>query len=184
MAKASFTLPNGTTVHIEGSPDEVKALLGFYSVPHPSGGTPASPGRTRHPGEKKPKSDKADTKSSADLTEIIAQIKTCDDAENIEKNILDRPSAVNRVLLPLYIVHKHLGNAFGLSSGEIAKITKDLGVPVAMANASRRLSGAAAKFVVGDRMRRRGRAVRYKLSRRGLQHMKTVIAGKSSADPD
>jgi hypothetical protein len=105
--------------------------------------------------------------------------KTCDEAESIEAQILDRTSQVDRTLLPLYVVHEHLGNKFGLSSGDVSKITTDLGVPISTANASGTLSGTAAKYVMGDKVRKRGQAVRYKLSRRGVQYMKAVIAGKS-----
>jgi hypothetical protein len=74
-------------------------------------------------------------------------------------------------------------NAFGLSSGEITKITTDLGVPISTPNASNTLSGTAAKYVMGDRVRKRGQAVRYRLSRRGVQYMKGVISGKSDGNP-
>jgi hypothetical protein len=84
--------------------------------------------------------------------------------------------------LPLYIVHEHLGNAFGLSSGEVTKVTTDLGVPVSQPNASRTLSGTAAKYVIGDRVRKKGQPVRYKLSRRGVQYLQAVIRGTSNED--
>ena len=98
------------------------------------------------------------------------------------REILDRASQVDRTLLPLYLVHEHLGNAFGLSSGDVSKITTDLGVPVSQPNASKTLSGTAAKYVIGDKVRKRGQLVRYKLSRRGVQYLQTVIGGKTHAN--
>ena len=108
-------------------------------------------------------------------------IKTCDEAEAMEKEIFDRTSQVNRILLSLYVVHEHLDNAFGLTSGEISKITTELGIPISQPNASSSLSGTASRYVVGSNVRRKGRAVRYKIHRRGVQYFKTVLAGEGNA---
>ena len=78
-----------------------------------------------------------------DLAEIVTVVKNCEEAESIEKRILDRVSLVNRVLLPLYIVHEHMGNKFGLKTSEISKITTDLGIPVRNIEYSHAYSGSA-----------------------------------------
>ena len=114
------------------------------------------------------------------LVQIIGATKQCDEAERIETQVLDRSSQVNRTLLPLYVVHEHFGNAFGLTSGDISKITSDLGVPISRPNVSTTLSGAASRYVVGDKVKRKGQAVAYKLSRRGLLYMKELLSGKSN----
>jgi hypothetical protein len=95
----------------------------------------------------------------------------------IETQILDRSSQLDRVLLPLFIVHEHMKGSHALTSGEVSAVTKELGVPLSQANASTTLSGAAAKYVMGDRIRRHGQPVRYKLNRRGVAHIKSVLAG-------
>lgn len=189
MAKASLTLPNGTVVQIEGTVEEVRALLAHYgSGAAPTHGSApekraaaARPKRRRAKGAPagSTQAEREDDGGTANLSEIVNLTKTCDEAENIEQQILDRASQVDRTLLPLYVVHEHLGNRFGLSSGEVGKITTDLGVPVSQPNASRTLSGTAAKYVIGDKVRKKGQAVRYKLSRRGVQYLKAVIGGKS-----
>ncbi len=186
MAKASLTLPNGTVVQIEGTTEEVRGLLQFYgegaehAPPAPRKPAVRSTVRTaksaRAP-SKQPAGEASD--SAPNLSEIVNLAKNCDEAEDIERQILDRASQVDRTLLPLYIVHEHLEDAFGLSSGEVSKITTDLGVPVSQPNASKTLSGTAAKYVIGDRVRKKGQLVRYKLSRRGLQYLQAVIGGKS-----
>lgn len=188
MAKASLTLPNGTVVQIEGTAAEVRDLLEFYGgAGSPSRGARAEPSPSRTPRKqarsrtpREEKSQETTATPGRDLSEIINLAKTCDEAENIEQRILDRSSQVDRTLLPLYIVHEHLGNTFGLSSGEVTKITTDLGVPVSQPNASRTLSGTAAKYVIGDRVRKKGQPVRYKLSRRGVQYLQAVIRGTSN----
>jgi len=179
MAKASLKLPNGTVVTLEGTPEEVKRLLDMYA----GEGLPAmavEQTRQRHKMKKtraqtgKPKAEKAD------LHAIVNLVKDCDEAEAIEKQILDRTSQVDRTLLALYIVHEYLDNAFGLTSGDVRKITTDLGIPMSQPNASRALSGTASKYVIGDKTKVKGQAVHYKLSRRGAKYMKDLLAVKSS----
>lgn len=183
MAKASLKLSNGTVVTLEGTPEEVKALLELYggerqSVPKlvlRQGQHPKPQPRARSAKRDETKGD-----GNLDLNAIVTLAKDCDEAEVIEEEILDSPAQVNRTLLPLYIVHEHLDNAFGLTSGEVTKVTTDLGIPISQPNASRTLSGTAAKYVIGDKVKIKGQAVRYKLSRRGIQYMKQVLAGNAN----
>ena len=184
MAKATLTLPSGTVVNVEGTTEEVQALLTFYGGATervPTGRAKAS-SRPRRGKNAAVKPQPESSSGAVDLSEIVNLVKNCDEAEAIERQVLDRTSQVNRTLLPLYIVHDHLKNAFGLSSGDISKITTDLGVPVSRSNASTTLSGTASKYVIGDRVRRKGHPVKYKLSRRGSQYMRSVIGGTAGED--
>lgn len=179
MAKATLKLPNGPVVTLEGTPQEVRQLLEMYSGQQPAlqaGGQGAAKREARQ--SRMPSRPAADA-SGPDLSQIVNQVKNCQEAEGIEKNILDRASMVDRVLLPLYVVHEHYGNQPGLTSGEIDKITTELGVRVSQPNASRTLSDTASRYVVGDKVRKKGQAVRYRLSRRGTQYLKSVISGAS-----
>jgi hypothetical protein len=186
MAKASFTLPNGTVVQIEGTTEEVRELLQHYAG-GAAAAAPDSSKRSRVQKARKPprntSGDRAgEARDAPDLTSIVNMTKTCDEAEGIEHCILDSSSQVDRVLLPLYIVHEHLDNEFSLSSGDITKVTTDLGVPVSQPAVSRTLAGPAARYVIGDRVRKKGQLVRYRVSRRGVQYLKTLIAGAADAD--
>lgn len=186
MPKASIKLSDGTSIVIEGSPEEVAKLLALY------GGAASSTGASSGPSIKEPKRKQADPKKkvaapkkaesgdSPDLPAIIKQIKNCDLAESIETKVLDKIGQVNRILLPLFIVHEYMGNAYGLTSGEVSQITTDLGIPVQTPNASGTLSGSASKYVIGDKVRKRGQAVRYRISRRGVQYFKRVLGGESN----
>ncbi len=182
MAKANIVLPNGTKVSVEGTPDEVKQLLEFYG----GGGSPIQQRPAGKRKVKKKTKTAASGKSGADenieLSEIVNLVKTCDEAELIETQILDRTSQVDRTLLPLYIVYEHLDNSHGLTSGDISRITTDLGIPISTANASRTLSNTASKYVIGDKVRKKGQPVRYKLSRRGIQYIKGVITGNAGGN--
>jgi hypothetical protein len=181
MAKATIKLSDGTCVTVEGTPEEVQRLLEIYSAPAPPVSAPSQlkqKSKRKSVRRAEPTTKVGD--QSPDLNEIVGLVKSCDEAAEIEERILDRTSMVDRTLLPLYIVHEHLDNAFGLTSGDVRKVTTDLGIPVATPNASRTLSGTASRYVIVDRLRKRGGAPpRYKLSRRGVQYMKAVIAGKA-----
>ena len=176
MAKATLKLMNGTLVTIEGTAQEVEKLLQFYSGKTVSE-KPETPKKIT-----KEKSDVALPKSTVDMMEIINLIKTCEEAEAIEKQILDRTSEVNRVLLPLYIIHEHLKNAYGLSPTEIANITTELGIRVSRQNALRAVKFSGARYVISDKPRKKGTPSFYKLNRRGVQYMKSVISGSSNEE--
>ena len=183
MAKASLKLPNGTVVTLEGTREEVKHLLELYGgegprVPRPAARTRGTRRSKTHASRPNPPEDKNDGKP--DLNQIVTLAKDCDEAEAIEKQILDRAAQVDRTLLAVYIVHEYLDNAFGLTSGEVKKITTDLGIPISQPNASRTLSGTASKYVIGDKVKVKGQPVRYKLSRRGVKYMKEVLAGNAN----
>jgi hypothetical protein len=176
MAKATFTLPNGTVVNIDGKPLEIQQLLNLYAGSHGAVSTPLG-GTKKRTTTKTSKVASATLSKGVNLAEIINFVKNCDEAENIEKNILDRISQVDRVLLPLYIVHEYMGDAYSLKTGEINKVTVDLGIPISTANISHTLSGTASRYVISDRVRKKGQPVGYKLSRRGLHYLKAVIKG-------
>lgn len=186
MAKATITLTNGTEVVIEGSPEEVQQLLEFYSGEPIASGSRSKKVAGKKTNTKKTTAKKRQTKGAdtptVDHAEIVNLVKTCDEAEKIEENILDRTAVVDRTLLPLYIVHEYLGNALALTSGDVNKITTDLGIPVRTPHASTALSKTASKYVIGDQVRKKGRTIRYKLSRRGVQYMKSVVNGKNDEE--
>jgi hypothetical protein len=197
MAKATIQLPNGTTVNIDGTPEEVAHLLGIYGHAQATPpGTKSKRTRSKAPvtrrskGRRTPSSQpKADGNggtglNSAQLTEIVNAVKNCNEADAIEKKILDKTSQVDRTLLPLYSVHEFLDTKHALTSGEISKITTQLGIPISQANASRTLSSTASRYVMSDSVRKKGTASRYTLSRRGQQYLKAVITGQSNEDKE
>jgi len=176
MATSKIVLPNGTIITVEGSPEEIKAILSHYEVENKtsSGNLKKSPSKkTKTQVKKSP----ADENATDAVMQIVNSIKEVDEAENIETNILDRSSQIDRILLPLYISEKHHGNEFKLTTGEMAKILMELGVPIGIANISNAIKSGASKYVVGDKARKKGQPVRYKLTRRGSQYISAVIEG-------
>lgn len=180
MAKANIQLPDGTTIVIDGTVEEIEKILHVYKKPIES--TRSSPVKKK-PAKRgavaTPKSTEK-PEDSIDYAQIVNLVKTCEEAEAIEKQILNRDSQVDRTLLPLYIVNQYLDNGFGLTSGEISKITTDLGIPISQPNASRTLAGTASRYVIGDKIKKKGQVVRYKLHRRGIDYIKSVIDGSGN----
>jgi ABC-type transporter Mla MlaB component len=159
MVKASLTLSTGTTVTIEGSPEEVRQLIRLYedgvSDTPQKNGPAESKSLNRSSSEIKIEAQVQDTKK-VEIAGIIALIRDCDEAEVIEKKVLDQSSQLNRTILPLYILEKNFPAHAGLTSGEISKVTKDLGVPLSTANVAHTLVGAAARYVIADKARKKG----------------------------
>lgn len=172
MPKASVTLPNGTTIEIDGTLEEVQALTEFYGRGGGASGVKPPPAR-----QAAVQAGGGDDSDVLDIARVVAFIKDCDEAETIESRVLDQKDVLNRVLLCLWAVGKSMNDAMGLTSGDIEKITDQLGVKVGISNASTVLSGRAKAFVSGDSVRKQGGAVRYKLNRRGMQAFDAVLTG-------
>jgi hypothetical protein len=173
MAKASLTLPDGTTVLIEGNPEEINKIIALHRPPEPAQG---KVGRKKTRVKKIPTS--GGPKGEIDLPDLVNIAKSSDDYELIETNILDRSSLVDRILLPLYIANKHVSEHSSMTSGDISKFLSQFGVNIAQPNVAKTLSSTALKYVIGDKIRKKGQAVRYRLSRRGNQYINAVIKGK------
>jgi hypothetical protein len=177
MTSAKLTLPNGTVLTIDGSVEDIRKLVDLY-------GNSSSPSDTssKSPKSHDPKRFPQSLKQKDYITQIVNKIKDCEESDIIEENIIDEASEVNRVLLALYIIHEYMGNTIALQSGEISKITKELGIPISQPNVSSTLSGAASRYVMGDRTRKAKQVVKYKLNRRGLKYMKEIIKSKQKLD--
>lgn len=180
MPKASFTLPNGTLVTIEGSIEEVENLLNFYVGENRGNKVDGVDTKDKSIEElSKTLTGKKAKPEEADILQLINLIKTCDEADAIEKFILDQTNEANRVLLPLLIVYEHLDNAFGLTTSEISRITIELGAKVSRQNSLRALKYSASGFVM-----KAGNPPRYTLNRRGLAHLRAIIAGSDNTKTD
>ncbi|MBK8126087.1 MAG: hypothetical protein IPK56_05170 [Elusimicrobia bacterium] len=179
MPKATVKLATGAVINIEGTTSEIKDLLQVYGAvvdkpllsPKPPSGHQGSPKKLAKEGN-----------DSLSISEVVKHIKDCDEADDIETRILDTTSQVNRILLPLYIVQKYMDYKDGLTTGDISAITNDLGIPIHVANVSNSLKGSAARYVIGDQVRRKGQPVHYTLSRRGIKYLENVIKGKSDGE--
>jgi len=177
MAKATMTLPDGTKVIVEGSPDEIKKIVNLYREQEESPQKEkVSPLKLKPKKTKRETSDKT-SESKMDVAELVNLTKNSDEIEKIELNILDRNSVVDRILLPLYIVHQYGSPEHSLTSGDIKKYLSQFSINIAQPNIANYLSSSASKYVIADTVRQKGRPVKYKISRRGLTYIKSVIKG-------
>lgn len=175
MPKASFELPDGTLVTIEGTSTEIQELLDYYGGRSESKHKPAKQLRSKKPVSKG--TEKDGTKSSeVDLALVVNTTKICSEAESIENQILSKNTEVDRVLIPLYIVHEYLDNAFPLTTTQIAKITTELGNGVTRQNSLRALKGAGSGYVISDTVRKHGAGTPYRLNKRGVKYIKSVLS--------
>jgi len=167
MAKSTINLPDGTTITIDGSPEEIKKILSIYQMKNEGGIIKKRKSVTGVKSEEKSEEDS--------VLEIINYIKNCEEADAIEEKIFDRASQVDRVLLPLYVADK-LESKPHLSSGDIHSVLKELGIKIALPNISNTLRGTASKYVMGDRQLKKGAGVvRYQISRPGRQYITKIL---------
>jgi hypothetical protein len=167
MAKSIITRPDGTKIIIEGTTEEISKIIKASSFSDEEMLVKQPKGKKR----------KMPTESFSEdtLLNIISFIKECDQADVIEKNILDRPGQIDRVLLPLYIAGQ-LKNKPSLSSGDIYGVLKELGIKIAIPNISNTLRKTASKYVMADRRVKKGQAAGYKLTRQGNKYMADILS--------
>lgn len=173
MAKASLAVPNGPVVQIEGTPAEIQELLAFYSD-----SKHATPASKLDRSKIKQKAIEKSSNDTVDHTLIANQIKESDEASVIAEKILDQRNQTSRVLLPLFIVHEYFENQFALTTGDISKILGALGIKISNSHVADELAGSSSRHVIGDKVKSRGVRIRYKISRSGVQHIKTTLSGK------
>jgi len=131
-----------------------------------------------NPTGRKLKLPKKTTKSRTDSTDyaltIVNKIKNCEEADKIEEKILDKVSVPGRVLLPFYICYKYFPQQ-GLTTGDIAKITSELRIGIKTPNVSKAITDSLQKYLEGDSTRIKGKAVVYKLNRKGAKYFESLL---------
>jgi len=185
MAEATIRLPDGTNIQISGTPEEIARVMELYgarTVP-PKSRKPSSRSKKKPMiGKRSDKSAPVDSEDCVDHVAIVNSIKDADDFDVIEQRILDKSSQLDRTLLPLWAAHEHIAERPELTSGDIAKILDNLGTPVKVSNISNTLTGNASRYVIADGVRRKGKTIRYKIHRRGIQYMRTILTGGTEVD--
>jgi hypothetical protein len=181
MPKATFIAQNGTHIEIEGTTKEVQDLLDYYLNKSGSSDKSVNVDDNDSNSDNPPKVIPKKTEpEELDFQNIINTIKTCDNAELFEKFVLDQPNEANRVLLPLFVIHKYFDDAFGLTTSEISKITVALGTKISRQNSLRAL-----KFSANSLVLKSGNPPRYTLNRRGYIYFNNVLEGSKVANsPD
>ncbi len=172
MAKSIIKRPDGTHIEISGTPEEIKNILTVYSNSswqHPKDDS-AEGNRNRD----KKKKGVEPTSSEDVVIQIVKEIRDGDQSEKIESNILEQSSQVDRVLLPLYIAKKNIGEV-KMTSGDIYQILRQLGVKMSIPNISRTLSKAGSKYVIPHNRRKRGESGQYTIGLRGEKYITSLL---------
>lgn len=115
-----------------------------------------------------------ETGSTDYRNEICNKIKECEESEKIESQILDKTSAENRILLPLYICFKYFPQQ-RLSTGDIEKITAELNVRVKTPNVAKAISEKLWKYLDSNSTRVKGKVTLYKLNRKGEKYFLSIL---------
>lgn len=169
MVKSIIKLENGTIITVEGSVEDVAKLMSVYGE-HNSQTSVHSPRKT----VKKEVSSQGEDKIDAIL--LVNATKDAKDYEEIEKNILDKASQVDRVLLPIFIAERRFGGDASLTSNDIYKYLKEFGINMALPNISKTLGGPAKNYIMGDSVRKKGSATSYRISRKGKQYVNQMLS--------
>jgi hypothetical protein len=106
---------------------------------------------------------------------VANAVHDSDKTEDIEKNILNKPGRLGRILLSFHFAHE-TGNEY-LTTGDIEKITDQLEVKISQANVSHCMA-ANRKYFSARTTRRRGAKVPYKLNRQGRMAYEKCLAGE------
>lgn len=175
MVKSTINLPNGTIITFEGSPEELKDVLSLYNT----NSSVIGKEKKNIPKEKAEETGQSSISDSGEkkdyIMAIVNAIKNSDNVDEIEKNILDKASQVDRTLLPLYIAGRDFDNKFSLTSNDIYKVIKELGIGMALPNISKTLKNTALKYVIADKMTKKGESTPYKISRKGEQYIEDIL---------
>lgn len=109
--------------------------------------------------------------------QIVNKIGDCDEADLIQRHVLDQRGAEGRVLLPFYIANKYFNNAW-LTSGDVEKVTSDLGVKIHLKNVTNYLV-TYRKYLESNAVRKTGQPTPYRMNRSGRKRFEEIINAKT-----
>ena len=84
---------------------------------------------------------------------------------------------MNRALMCLYINSQYFDSTPAMTTGDISRVLKQLGVPVATATISNTITRKAKSYIMYDGVRTKGAVIRYSLNRRGIQYFEELLEG-------
>jgi hypothetical protein len=126
--------------------------------------------------QKKAAPTKSDVSAADVVLRVVNKIGDCDEAATIQKRVLDQRGIEGRLLLPFYIAQKYFDNAW-LTSGDVERITSDLGVKINIKNVSNYLV-TYRKYLESGAARKRGQPTPYRMNRSGSKRFEEIIHEK------
>lgn len=125
---------------------------------------------------KKMNAHNGDENSAQDIVLQIANKATdCDESAAMQEKALDG-NVEARILLCYYVAHKYFDRAW-LTSGDIERITAELGVKVKTSNASSKIKESLRSYLESGITRRNGRPTPYRLNRNGERYFESILHG-------
>jgi hypothetical protein len=175
MAKASLTLPDGTTVQIEGNADEIQKIISLHKPTEPSSPKVLHKPKPRKP---KPKTNQNESESKIDISGLVNFIKEQDEFPIIEQKILDKKDRMPKILMSFYYASNFFETPY-LTTGNVETITDQFGAKIKTSNISTTIKGNL-KYFSQDQVRKKGALLKYKLNRTGVQEFEKLLKeGKS-----
>lgn len=107
---------------------------------------------------------------------IVNKIGDCDESEEVQIKVLDKASMEGKILLCFYISCKYFKNAW-LNTGDIEKITSDLGVKIDVRNATNKIKELR-RYLESGKSRKKGQPTPYRLNRKGKKRFEDIIYDK------
>lgn len=111
------------------------------------------------------------------VLQIVNKVGDCAEADLIQKRILDQRGAEGRILLSFYISNKYFSNAW-LTSGDVSKITSNLGVKIDKKNVTNYLVSYR-KYLESNAVRKTGQPTPYRMNRNGVKRFEEIINAKT-----
>jgi len=109
-----------------------------------------------------------------DLVKVANFITDNEDYNSIDTNILKKTDQLSRIMMCLYYSHK-IGCDY-LSTGQIEKITDQLGIKILMTNATKALTKNKGFFST-NKARKKGAKIGYKLNKKGTERFEEILKG-------
>lgn len=119
--------------------------------------------------------NRGEADSVIDIAAIANMVHESDKYADIEKNILHTRSILARILLVFHFAHAAGYNT--ISTGDVERITDQLGVKIGTANVSNTIS-ANRKYFSASEVRQKGARVPYKLNLQGQKAFEAFAAGQ------
>jgi len=113
--------------------------------------------------------------TTVDFAAVANAVHESDKTKDIDQNVLNKRGLLGRILIAFHFAHE-TGNEY-LTTGDVEKITDQLGVKIAQSNVSHCIAANRKYFSAGT-TRRRGAKVPYKLNRQGKLAYERCLAGQ------
>jgi len=111
--------------------------------------------------------------SNALILAMVNKIGECSESEEIQSRVLDKTSMEGKILLCFYISYKYFKNAW-LNTGDIEKITADLGVKIDVRNATNKIKEIR-RYLESGKSRKKGQPTPYRLNRKGAKRFEEIL---------